>query len=126
MIVTKSLDLLAFIGLEAQADESAGNLPYGSQKRLEIARAMATEPKLLLLDEPVAGMNPVEKDEIITLVRRIRERGIGVLIIEHDMRVVMPLSDRIVVMDEGSQIAEGAPGKIRSDPRVIQAYLGVE
>lgn len=123
-IVTRSLDLLRFIGLDSQADETAANLPYGSQKRLEIARALATEPKLLLLDEPVAGMNPVEKDEIIALVRQIRERGIGVLIIEHDMKVVMPLSDRIVVMDEGAKIAEGSPREIRSNPRVIQAYLG--
>lgn len=124
VILTRSLDYLRFIGLQTQANEIAGSLPYGSQKRLEIARALATEPKLLLLDEPVAGMNPVEKDEIIALIRKIRERGIAVLIIEHDMKVVMPLSERIVVLDEGAKIAEGVPDTIRSNPRVIQAYLG--
>ena len=124
MVFTRGLELLRFVGLGTQGNEIAGNLSYGSQKRLEIARALATDPKLLLLDEPVAGMNPVEKDEIIGLVRRIRDRKIAVLIIEHDMRVIMPLSERIVVMDEGAKIAEGAPHEIRSNPRVIQAYLG--
>ena len=124
MVFTRGLELLRFVGLGLQANEIAGNLSYGSQKRLEIARALATDPKLLLLDEPVAGMNPVEKDEIIGLVRRIRDKKIAVLIIEHDMRVIMPLSERILVMDEGAKIAEGTPREIRSNPRVIQAYLG--
>ena len=124
MIFSRSIELLWFVGLHAQANEIAGNLPYGSQKRLEIARALATDPKLLLLDEPVAGMNPAEKEDVIRLVRKIRERNIAVLIIEHDMKVVMPLSERIVVMDEGAKIAEGSPEEIRSNPRVIQAYLG--
>jgi branched-chain amino acid transport system ATP-binding protein len=124
MIFSRSYELLRFMGLEKFSNDVAGNLSYGSQKRLEIARAMASEPKLLLLDEPVAGMNPVEKEEIAGLVRRIRERGIAVLLIEHDMRVVMPLSDRVVVMDEGAKIAEGRPESIQSNPRVIQAYLG--
>lgn len=124
MIFARSFEYLRFMRLEKHANEIAGNLSYGSQKRLEIARALATEPKLLLLDEPVAGMNPVEKEEIVQLVRQIRERGIAVLLIEHDMKVVMPLSDRIVVMDEGAKIAEGRPEEIRCNPRVIQAYLG--
>ena len=123
-ILQKSLELLKFIGLDGLENEIAGNLPYGRQKRLEIARALASEPKLLLLDEPVAGMNPVEKEELAGLVRRIRERGIAVLLIEHDMKVVMPLSEKIVVMDEGEKIAEGLPEKIKSDPRVVRAYLG--
>jgi len=125
-ILQKSLELLRFIGLEPLGNETAGNLPYGSQKRLEIARALASDPKLLLLDEPVAGMNPVEKEQLAGLVRRIRDRGVAVLLIEHDMKVVMPLSEKIVVMDEGEKIAEGLPEKIKSDPRVVRAYLGEE
>ncbi len=120
----KSLEFLKFIGLEGLDGEVAGNLSYGSQKRVEIARALASDPKLLLLDEPVAGMNPSEKEELSSLVRRIRERGVAVLLIEHDMRVVMPLSEKVVVMDEGMMIAEGPPQKIKNDARVVRAYLG--
>lgn len=123
-VFSKSLELLSFIGLEKKGNDLAANLPYGSQKRLEIARALASEPRLLLLDEPVAGMNPNEKEEIIELIRKVRSRGIAVLLIEHDMKVVMPLSDKVVVMDEGRKIAEGTPGEVQNNARVIQAYLG--
>ncbi len=125
MILARSLELLHFIGLSGAGNEIAANLPYGGQKRLEIARALACEPKLLLLDEPVAGMNPTEKEEIAVLVRKIREKGTAILLIEHDMKVVMPLSDRVVVMDEGERIAEGSPESVRCNARVIEAYLGV-
>ncbi len=124
MIFAKSMELLRFVGLENLGNEIAGNLPYGSQKRVEIARALACQPKLLLLDEPVAGMNPTEKEAISAIIRRIREKEIAVLLIEHDMKVVMPLSDRVMVMDEGQKIAEGPPGQIQNNARVIAAYLG--
>ncbi len=124
MIFEESMELLRFMGLESQGNEIASNLSYGSQKRLEIARAMACGPKLLLLDEPVAGMNPREKEEIIALIRDIRRKNIAILLIEHDMKVVMPLSDRVIVMDEGEKIAEGVPEAIQKNKRVIQAYLG--
>ena len=123
-VFAKSREILNFMGLEGQGNEIAANLSYGSQKRLEIARALASDPKLLLLDEPVAGMNPNEKEQIVSLIRRIRDKNIAVLIIEHDMKVVMPLSERVVVMDEGKKIAEGSPAEIKCNPRVIQAYLG--
>jgi len=124
MVFSKSMEFLRLIGLQNQGNEIAGQLPYGSQKRLEVARALACDPKLLLLDEPVAGMNPSEKQEIAALIRKIRERGVAVLLIEHDMKFVMPLSDRVIVMDEGEKIAEGSAEEVQKNPRVIQAYLG--
>ncbi len=124
MIFQKSLEWLQFVGLDGLGNEIAGNLPYGSQKRLEIARSLATDPKLLLLDEPVAGMNPTEKEELMRLIRKIQGRNIAVLLIEHDMKVVMPLSQRVIVLDEGEKIAEGRPEQIKNNARVIKAYLG--
>ncbi len=124
--VARSLALLEKIGLAASADELAKNLPYGAQRRLEIARALAAEPLVLLLDEPAAGMNPQETAELDGLITAIRDQGVSILLIEHDMKLVMSLSDHIFVMDYGRKIAEGTPEEVRRNPEVIRAYLGEE
>ena len=124
-IIDESFAILKRMGLDRYADDTAKNLPYGGQRRLEIARALATDPCLLLLDEPAAGMNPQETAELDTLIKEIRdEYRLAILLIEHDMRLVMSLSDHIVVMDYGKKIAEGPPEQIRTNPAVIEAYLG--
>ena len=126
-VVRDSYRILEKIGLDPFVNEFAKNLPYGAQRRLEIARAMATDPFLLLLDEPAAGMNPIETRELDDLIKRIRDQeGISILLIEHDMKLVMSLSDRIFVVDYGRKIAQGTPEEIRNNPAVIKAYLGEE
>ncbi|MDR1777988.1 MAG: ABC transporter ATP-binding protein [Desulfovibrio sp.] len=122
----RCMEELRFVGLAQRHDEAAGNLSYGNQRLLEIARALATDPKLLILDEPAGGMNHQETDALAETIRAIRERGVTVLLVEHDMRLVMRVCEKLVVLEHGALIAQGAPDAVRGDPAVIEAYLGAE